>query len=117
LHRPHRRLESRLRPGARGRRRRFRQTRPLPARQENRMTHDAYLAAYDRLEIPITVCCCLGLRVDRTCARGCSDAEWRAWFIENVTLDDGALRVAPASPEQLARTRSIILDVVREATS
>jgi hypothetical protein len=51
------------------------------------MNHDAYFAQYDAGRVPVTVCCCLGLRVDRQCARGCPDAEWRPWFRANVRLN------------------------------
>jgi hypothetical protein len=51
------------------------------------MNHDQYLEQYDRGEHAVTVCCCLGLRIDRACARGCPDTEWRPWFRANVRLN------------------------------
>jgi hypothetical protein len=66
-------------------------------------THDAYFAHYDAGRIPVTVCCCLGLRVDRRCARGCPDADWRPWFRDNVKL--GTIDV-----------RQTVLDAVRATT-
>jgi hypothetical protein len=70
------------------------------------MTHDQYLAQYDAGDHPITVCCCLSLRINGACRNGCPDSEWRPWFIEHVSLDGDPARVA-----------QLVVDRVRERLS